>query len=319
MATVHTFQAMSAPEAGTSNAVPDGSSHLSVRHQPGVVSVNGDGPALTTRPNALNTADWQSGSAGILQNARTTTGAPAISGVKATDIITLPNGMEVSVATAQQLGMVSLNASGQYVEVEGGVDAASHQPEPEAVVDDAEGFADAQAEASLMELSQTVSPSLQVGAVVDIVKTGEVNPLTLNRAASEAGIEPAAMQAKVDAALSQFRAQAVTAVQGYGSGDPEDFFAWAQEHAPNGLKEAMHRHGMERTTKGYEPLYRTFIGTMEMHDPHSILEAEFGGGITARQDDRGRVLLNIPGKGEVPYGVAVKSGLINVTDKGRRR
>lgn len=319
MATVHTFQAMPAPDGNTSNAVPDGSSHLSIRHQPGVVSVNGDGPSVTSRPNALNTADWSSGAAGILQTARTATGAPAISGVKATDIITLPNGMEVSVATAQQLGMVSLNASGQYVEVQGGVDAASRQPEPEAVVDDAEGFADVQAEASLMELAQTVSPSLQVGAVADIVKTGAVDPRTLNRAAAEAGIEPAAMQAKVDATMAQFRAQAVSAVQGYGSGDPEDFFAWAQEHAPNGLKEAMHRHGMERSTKGYEPLYRTFIGTMEAHDPQSILDAEFGGGITARKDDRGRVLLTIPGKGEVPYGVAVKSGLITVTDMGRRR
>jgi hypothetical protein len=318
MASVHTFQAMPAPDGNTSNAVPDGSSHLSIRHQPGVVSVNGEGHAVTSRPQGLNTADWQSGSAGILQSARTTTGAPAVSGVKATDIITLPNGMQVSVATAQQLGMVSLNASGQYIEVQGGVEAASRQPEPEQVVDDAEGFADPQAEAALGELAQSVSPSLQVGAVVDIVNSGELNPLTLNRAASEAGIDPAAMQVKVDAALDQFRAQAVSAVQGYGSNDPEGFFEWAREHVPNGLKEAMHRHGMERTTKGYEPLFQTYVGTMELHDPHSILEAEFGGGITARQEGK-RVLLNIPGKGEMSYGVAVKSGFIKVRDMGRRR
>lgn len=318
MATVHTFQVMSAPEGGTSNAAPEGFIPPSIRHQPGVVSVNGEGPAVTTRPNGLNTSEWQSGSAGILSSARTTVGAPSTGGVKSTDIITLPNGMEVSVAMAEQLGMVQLDGNGRYVEVQGGVEAASRQPEQEAPVDDAEGFADPKAEAALMELAQTVSPSLQVGAVADVVRTGAVDPLTLNRAAAEAGIEPAAMQAKVDATMAQFRAQAVAAVQGFGSADPEDFFEWAQENAPNGLKEAMQQHGLQRSTKGYEPLYRTFIGSMELHDPHSILEAEFGGGITARQD-RGAVLLNIPGKGEVPYGVAVKSGLIKVTDMGRRR
>ncbi|PZP67940.1 hypothetical protein [Methylorubrum populi] len=318
MATVHTFQAMSAPEGGTSNAAPEGVIPPSIRHQPGVVSVNGEGPAVTTRPNGLNTSEWQSGSAGILSSARTTVGAPSTGGVKASDIITLPNGMEVSVAMAEQLGMVQLDGNGRYVEVQGGVDAASRQSEQEAPVDDAEGFADPKAEADLMELAQTVSPSLQVGAVVDIVKTGDINPLTLNRAASEAGVEPAVMQARVDAMKSHFEAQAYTAVRGFGSDDPQDFFEWAREHMPNSLHEAMHRHGMERTTKPYEPLYRTFIGSMEVHDPHSILEAEFGGGITARKEG-GTVLLNIPGKGEVSYGVAVKSGLIKVTDMGRRR
>ncbi|MFF8802524.1 MULTISPECIES: hypothetical protein [unclassified Methylobacterium] len=318
MATVHTFQAMSVPEGGTSNAAPEGFIPPSVRHQPGVVSVNGEGPAVTTRPNGLNTAEWQSGSAGILSSARTPVGAPSTGGVKASDIITLPNGMEVSVAMAEQLGMVHLDGNGRYVEVQGGVDAASRQPEQEAPVDDAEGFSDPKAEAALMELSQTVSPSLQVGAVADVVRTGAVDPLTINRAASEAGIEPGEMQARVDATMAQFRAQAISAVAGLGSADPEGFFEWAQEHAPNGLKEAMQQHGLERSTKAYVPLYQTFIGSMELHDPHSILEAEFGGGITARQE-RGAVLLNIPGKGEIPYGVAVKSGLIKVSDMGRRR
>lgn len=309
MSNYASFQAMPAPEGGTSNAAPEGYRGATVNAQPGVVSVTETGTTIQ-RPQGLNTANFASGSAGILSTARTPLGAPSMGGVKGSDIITV-DGMELSVETAEHLGMVTRDANGRFVEVQGGVEAAKAEPQQDAPEDDTEAFAP-EAEQALATLCQGVSASMQVAALQDAIKTGEISTTTLERAAAETNREPSKLAAEAATTMEHFRTQALEAVQSWGGGDAEAFFEWARQEQPRGLNEAMQAHGMQRTTKGYEPIFRSYVESMGEIDPVSVLNAEFGGGITARQDGK-TVVLNIPGRGEMSYRAAIKAGIIRVS------
>lgn len=301
--------------ASSSNLIPEGAPKVTYNDQPGAVSVNADGTTSVSRPQSYNTADAAPAVAsGILATAKTAMGSPCMGPITAKDIVTIHD-MEVSVGTAEMMGMVHKDVMGRYVETTGGVeqakagaDAENKRQESE---DHGEAFADPQAETALTELCNGVSSGLQVAALQGIVADGAVDTTTLNRAASEAGIEPAEMQQRLNGVMEHFEAQAVKAVVGYGSDDPRGFFEWAQQSRPNDLKAAMNAHGMERSTKGYEPIYREYIASMADHDPESVMKAEFGGGITATKV-KGQVVLNIPGKPPMSYRTAVKQGFIKV-------
>jgi hypothetical protein len=105
---------------------------------------------------------------------------------------------------------------------------------------------------------------------------------------------------------------AVSTVKGYGSHDPDSFFQWAHENKPREMQAAMHKHGMERDPRGYEPLYREYVSTMADRDPDAILNATFGSGLSAKRVD-GKVILVLPNGGEMGFEAAVRSGLSTVT------
>lgn len=300
----------------TSNLIPDGPPKATYNDQPGSISVNADGSTSVQRPRGMNTANFAAEAGqGVLSTARTRMGSPPINGLTANDIVTV-RGMEVSVATAEQMGILMRDVSGRYVEVSGGTDRAQSAADAEnqrtETEDSAEAFTDPKAEQALTEVCAGVSAGLQVAALQEIIESGRADAQTINRAASEAGIEPSEMDARLSGVMQHFEAQAMQAVTGFGSEDPGAFFEWAKAHQPRGLKAAMQSHGMERSTKGYEPMYREYVASMGEHDPQSVLNAKFGSGITAKQV-QGQVVLNIPGKGQMTYRSALKAGLIKVS------
>lgn len=313
MSNFNSYQTMAIPEGGTSNAAPDGYRSATVNAQPGAVTINADGTATTHRPQSVSAADFTTGASGILAKARTAQGSPSMGGIKPTDIITV-DGFELTVEMAEQHGMVTRDANGRYVEVGGGVKAAQDRAEPqeEAPVDDAQAFADPKAEAALGDLANSVAPSHHIAAIQDVIQTGTISELTINRAASEAGREPSAIAGEASKVMESFKAQAVTAVQSWGSDDPMEFFTWAQQEKPREFREAMQAHGMERSTKGYQPLYQEFVAGIAERDPEFVLASEFGGGITARKDGKA-VILNIPGRGEMTLRQALRVGAVKVS------
>ncbi|MFC6788269.1 hypothetical protein ACFQE0_00650 [Methylobacterium komagatae] len=301
----------------TSNLIPEGPPKVTYNDQPGALSVNADGSTSFNTPRSYNTANAApSGPAtGILATAKTAMGSPCLGPITAKDIVTV-QGMEVSVATAEAMGMVHKDVMGRYVETTGGVeqakagaDAENQRQERE---EQLEGLADPKVEADLGDLCSAVSPSLQVAAVEEIISAGAVDTTTLNRAASEAGIEPGEMQQRLDGVLKGFEAQALKAVVGYGSDDPQGFIEWAQQHRPNDLRAAGRTQVMERSTKGYEPMVREYIASMAEHDPESVMKAQSSTGVTVTKV-KGQVLVNIPGKMPMTYRTALREGLIRVS------
>ena len=78
------------------------------------------------------------------------------------------------------------------------------------------------------------------------------------------------------------------------------------------LQKAMTAHAMERSTKGYTPLYQAYVETLADHSADDVLNASFGSGIKAQLVDR-QVVLEIPGHGRMTYRSAIKAGLIKVS------
>lgn len=312
MSNFASYQTAPAPEGHpTSNAAPEGSQNVVVNNRPGSISVSADGTVTTQRPQTLNVADFVNPAGGAFATARTKTGSPRLDGAfQPSDIINI-GGQEMQVSTAEMLGMVSRDGQGRYTEVQAGIDAAKAAPEVEEAVDDAKPFADPQAEASFSSLVQGVSPGQQVTVMQELINSGEVSPNSLARASSEAQREPSEMSAHLSQVMQSFRSEAVAVVTSLGSDDPEGFFDWAKEHRPREFKRAMETHGMERSTKGYGPIHQEFVATMADHDPASVLGAKFGSGITAERIGK-QIVLNIPGKGQVSYGAALRAGLITV-------
>lgn len=301
------------PADYNSNARPDGQANVTVNPQPSPMSFAADGTVTTHRQHRHNAGDFTTGASGILAKARTAQGAPSMGGIKPTDIISV-DGFELTVAMAEQHGMATRDANGRYVEVQGGVKAAHEQATQadDAPVDDAQAFADPKAEAALGELAMSVAPNHHIAAIQDVIQTGAISQATLNRAASEAGREPSAMAKEANNVMEHFRTQAVTAVQGWGSDDPMEFFEWAQQEKPRAFREAMQAHGMERSTKGYQPLYQEFVASIAERDPDYVMASEFGGGITARKDGK-TVILNVPNVGEMTLRQALKAGVVKVS------
>ncbi len=62
---------------------------------------------------------------------------------------------------------------------------------------------------------------------------------------------------------------------------------------------------------GYRGLAQMYFETLDTIDPERILTADFGSNITARMSG-GKVLLKVPGMGEMPWRMAVSQGIVRV-------
>lgn len=252
-----------------------------------------------------------------LKTARSATGSPVSGRPLRNDDIVMVEGMETSVQNARRLGLIAENEYGKLVNAAEAADLVrQEQAEPDPSTQ-GEAFAKAEDEAYLAEASSKTMPGTQVSAINDLVTKGEVSRGTLERLASEAGIEPSEAQAEVSKVQGLFVDQARKVVSQVGPIDFQDFSDWAWKHSPNAIQEAIRSHAMYRQTDGYRALAREYIETMDRHDPMAILEADFGPDVRASKDRDGRVILTINGKGEVSWRQAVKLGLIKVSPRGQ--
>lgn len=141
---------------------------------------------------------------------------------------------------------------------------------------------------------------------------GTIHQNTLARAAEESSLEPSALNDRINTVVQGFQHQAETVLKGMGADDASRFWDWANENHKDAFQKAMTSHAMERTTKGYQPLYQAYVETLADHSPEDVLNAQLGDGITARKID-GKVVLDIRGHGQMTYRAAVKAGIIKVS------
>jgi hypothetical protein len=246
-----------------------------------------------------------------LRTARSQTGSPVVGRELRPDDIVMVAGMETTVAIARRLGLVEENEYGKLVN---GADARKLVEEPiQEAVETGEAFASQDDEKHLAEMSALTSAGPQVAAINDFVTTGQMSSNTIERLASEAGMEPHQVQENFAKVQAAFTAQAKSVVTKTGVPDFDDFSQWAWQHQPNSMQDAIRAHTMHRSTAGYQAIAAEYVATMDQHDPHAILEADFGGGITASKAPNGNIVLNIPGTGQVSWRQAINLGLVKVS------
>lgn len=113
----------------------------------------------------------------------------------------------MSVAQAEHLGFITKDASGAWSET-GAADKVGNEPPPAAPEETGEALSDSKAESALADLCSTVSGGTQVSVLHQIVNEGTINPASIARAASEAGIHPNQMAESINAIHAGFEAQA---------------------------------------------------------------------------------------------------------------
>ncbi|ANY77002.1 hypothetical protein BB934_01195 [Microvirga ossetica] len=302
-------------QVATDGDQPDTSNHISPEDRSitirtgGTVSYSGGEATNLSAYNSLNLADTDP--SGGLQ-ARTATGSPRYGTLQPTDIIQIA-GTETTVANAEALGLVERDQHGRYIATPDGPSRAlANEPQEEAPQEDqGEALSDATVEADLAALVQASTASTQFAILGQLVSDGEVNPNTMSRVSSELGIHPQEAEARLGKVIEGFKAQAVSTFHQAGIEDPEGFISWAQHNRPDDFKAAMHSHGVERTTKAYQPLVSEYLATIADRDPEAVLEAQLGSGITATKQGN-TVILTIPGVGQVDFKTAVRERLITV-------
>ena len=239
------------------------------------------------------------------------------------DLVTY-QGMDITVAVAEQLGVLRRNSFGllEDAQASGGSsptgDAQQRLDQRDAQAqadhDAVEAFSPA-VEAGISAVIETVDPGTQVDILSQLASKGEVSSGAIERLASQAGIQPHEAARFVDGVAKEFEAQAKTTLAKAGVDDFDHFSEWVSQHHASELEAAIMAHGMNRNTRGYLPLAQAYVEAMDDHSPDAILSAEFGSGIRAFRADGGEIVLSVPGQGTYGWKAAVRAGLVKVSSR----
>jgi hypothetical protein len=243
------------------------------------------------------------------------------SGISPDNLIRLPNGMQCTVQSAVDAGILSVDPNGNYeydwtgtpadrqAQAEEELRQQRHAPTEEAL-------ADTGAESLLSVLANDVAGTDQVSAVRQLVEHGEIDATTVSNIASQLGVEPSQFAHMAGRIVEAFSAQASSAVASVvgGTVDPQQVFDYFRSVDPAALKEAMTAQARERSTAGYKSLARQYAQTMDQHSPQAVLDAAKQAGIEASYDDRnGVVVLDVPGYGRMSWKSALDAGFISLS------
>ena len=292
---------------------------------------DGGDPVQSHDAMRINTWDNANGEQGLLATARRNGTPRPATELRDTDMIEI-DGVETTVAVARRLGFIKADsrtgilenvspealkeATGE-AEQERAAQAAERAAQEARAAQEGSKLADPAAEAAAQTLASTVSENTVTRALMEIAENGEVSERAILRAASEAGVvDPAEMQATVSTAMAGFVDQAESFLTDRGV-DPQAFQAWARTEHSTAFKAAMMDHVRGRNVAAYGALADKYMANLDRIDPHAILNATFGNGITARLDPGSRnVILDIPGHGSMAWGAALRAGIIGPHRRG---
>jgi hypothetical protein len=248
----------------------------------------------------------------IITTGKSKTGSPrAPSELRPEDLVKVGD-TDIEVRLAERMGFLKRLPDGTYQET--GRAPTEEKQEEKPPEDTGEALADAQLESDLTAFVSGTDAGTQVKALMQLAENGEVNRSTLETAAAQLKMEPREVSAKLDIIADGFRDQAATFAKSHGIDDVQSFWDWAREARGREFQGAMIRHGMERSTSVYQPIIQAYLESYAERHPERALAITSKSGVTARKDPRtGEVLLNVPGRGEMPFQVAVRQRLIKLS------
>jgi hypothetical protein len=181
-------------------------------------------------------------------------------------------------------------------------------PKPETHPDlETQPFADPGVEQTVSELVSNVSGSTQLAAIQQIVESGQINALTLGRAASEMMIEPDQLNSMVAPVIAAAEQQARAVMSDSAMGlDAQQVVEFAQQHRRDALNGAMNKQASQRTTKGYAELKQDYILSLGELYPDRALAADVGPNASVYKDAKGRVMVKVAGT-DMTWRTAVKA------------
>jgi hypothetical protein len=246
----------------------------------------------------------------ILSTAKNNFGSPETR-LNPNSVVTLPNGMQTSLAAAIQLGYVRETAPGQYQEV------LSSQSEREyyelgqrlgtEILEQRQADAESGPVPFHPQVEQALAPFVEnvPGHVQDATISALVNGdySALPKLAEQAGMDAHAFTQHASLAAEAFADQAARYLDRMGV-DGEDFAAWAQQVKPNEYREAVLKHIYGRSPSAYRALAQEFLSSMAP-DGQALQQA----GIKVYRNERGEEMVRVGGQ-LMSIAAAVKAGFL---------
>lgn len=226
-------------------------------------------------------------------------------------IVRLPNGVETSVAAALHTGDLIQLPDGSYA-VAGEAQSTTDKPS----TDDVDGESDRSAEVDLgaetdaliVELAHNVQPLEAAALINDACSGREFDQAAIARAASDMGLEPDAFADKANQVRAGYEEAALASVEQYGV-DPHDIMAWGYENAPEEMGQAIRRLiSGDRRADDFKKIAGGYLANLDKTNPDILLNAELHPDVNIYRADDGQIMVRIKGKGETPYGAAMRAG-----------
>jgi hypothetical protein len=165
-------------------------------------------------------------------------------------------------------------------------------------------------EATVQALSSRL-PETAMTAVIQSLAAGEM-PSSLHDLAYSMGVDSGLLAGQLNSVRAAYTSQAAASIARVGIDDPQAFYSWAQEKHPERLRSAVNGHIYGKTTAGYVDLARDFAKADAMGDEEALLTSELGNGMKAVRIN-GRVILNVPGFGQMDAKTAIREGIVRVS------
>lgn len=238
--------------------------------------------------------------------------------------------MRTSVASAEQNGWLVRNADGSYsepgqnktsfpeaasaddstVDQQGGEDRAQKaaQSDPEEFTLGDEG------EKLLSEIVSTYDAATTNRAMDEAIIRGEFSDRTLSALAQKSGEDPAAVAEKLGKAYEAFHDATMDRFAARGVVDEDALSAFVhdnpryQEMAQRGAREL----ATSNKTASLDSIADAFVEQADRYMPNDVKAALDQAGIPYRDNGKGGLIIRL-GKTEMSYGIAVKTGEINVS------
>jgi hypothetical protein len=152
-------------------------------------------------------------------------------------------------------------------------------------------------------------------ALVETIITGRSVEPYISDYAKQLGVEPNEFRESIGTAQAELVEQARKAV-GFDEATFEQFSEWAWAEKSKEVRDAILRQVEYGDLRAVKKLAKEFHSTARTYDESAVLNADFGqSGIRAYRDERGKVILSIPGHGTMPYQAAIRAGIVKVSAK----
>ncbi|TGN53780.1 hypothetical protein E4L95_15895 [Paracoccus liaowanqingii] len=264
---------------------------------------------------------------GIERTVRSPGGFPVINrGYQGTDLVKLPQGGQMTLDMAAQLGFANRNPDGTFSFSSGAGSDRENAPEgqqqgqpsgdPQEAPNEAETFrASDSAKEAMTSLVSTLAPSTQMAALNAVVETGSVSPEMIERLAQQSGADPVELARQVEAAHEGFYDAVMDRVGTLGVHDADLFgeFIEGDSRMAKQMQKAVRDMVTNNDPTGFDGLAQKFTQSLDMLDPESVTDALKASGIPSRRGNNGQILMSPPEHGEVSYREAVRMGLIKVS------
>ena len=239
------------------------------------------------------------------------------------------SGGETSVRVAVSMGLIRPAPGGGYEDVT--TEAATAQPRDEqqpapaareenavspvlAEYGAAEELPDDASRVALQEITSALTTDYVYEAINEVVEKGELSERTVGRVATALNITTEEAIAKLAALNSGFEAQRnqVLAAEGIEEEVAQMFWQWAAEDKAEKAAQALKQQFANGNLQGFRELAREFyVSYLPYADPQVIIEAAKASGMEAFHNPHlDRVILNVPGHGQMEYTAALRAGII---------